>query len=798
MKIFKRIFAITAVICISTATYAQMTDQQIVEQFKGYRATGMTKEQMLTDLAGKGVTKEQFDKIKSLYDASIKEDIGTTGTTTTSKNNSRAREQAKGYPANTGTTANTSTPGPGNIFGRALFSSNNLTFQPTLNLPTPENYQLGAGDEIIVDVWGNSEQNFKQSISPEGNINVPNIGPIFLNGLQVKEATVKIKRAFSRIYSDLASANPRTYIKISLGNIRSIQVNIMGEVAQPGTYTLSSFASVFHALYAAGGINETGSLRDIKTYREGKQISNTDIYEYLLNGDNSQDITLKEGDIVKVEPFKKRVQIVGMVKRPMIYEIKDNESLATLIDFAGGFLSNAYKKNFRLVRQGDTQLKIYTVDSKDFNYFTLQDGDLITIDNILEKYENKAEIAGSVFRPGAYAVENGIRTLKDLINIAEGPTEDAFLSRALLYRENTDLTITVESIDLTKLFKGEIADITLRKNDRLYIPSNDELIGNLYVTLSGEVKRPNNYAFAENMSIEDLILQGGGFLESSSLARIEVSRRIKNPMSKTESAVQSEIFNFSLEKGLIISGAKNFLLKPFDIVTVRKSPGYETQQFVTIRGEVIFGGSYPKIKRDERLSSFIQRAGGLNSSAYIKGARLIRLKNEDERAMEESSLRLTRSKSRFSNDSVSVETLNIGSTYNVGIDLAKAIAKPGSDDDVVLREGDVIDVPAYSGVVKVSGAVMYPNSLTYIKSMTIGDYIDNAGGYAFRAKKSRVYVVYMNNKISKGLGSNIEPGCEIIVPMKPERKVGISTAEVLGVSTSFASIIALIASILMK
>ncbi|MFA6334611.1 MAG: SLBB domain-containing protein [Bacteroidales bacterium] len=789
MNFFNRLLNTSLLLLLTVVAFAQLSDQQVVEELKKYKSAGMTQEQVLADLASKGVTKEQLERIKAQYDAST---AAATGTVVTPQN--RTREQSTEGSDKVVVVKETTKNNPNDIFGKDLFSSKNLTFQPNINLPTPENYQLGAGDEIIADIWGNSELTFRQFISPEGNIIVPNIGPIFLNGMQIKEASVKIRRAFSRIYSDLSSPNPGTFIKVTLGNIRSIQVNIMGEVVLPGTYTLSSFASVFHALYSAGGINNIGSLRDIKVYRNGKVVSNIDIYEYLLKGNNSGDITLKEGDIVKVEPFKKRVQITGMVKRSMVYEMKENETLSTLIEYAGGFESSAYKKNLILTRKGDSELKIYTVESGDFGNFQLNDGDTVTVGNILDKYENRVEIEGAIFRPGIYAIDSGLKTIKDLVNMAEGPKGDAFLARVLLYRENRDLSTTMESINLYKLLSGEIPDVALKKNDRLYIPSADELRNELFITLTGEVKRPANYPYVRNMSIEDLILQGGGLLESASRARIDVSRRINKPMSKTESTIQSEVFSFSLDKGFIISGDKDFVLRPFDIVNIRRSPGYETQQNVYLRGEIIFGGAYPKITKDEKLSSFIKRAGGLTSSAYAEGARLTRVMNADERTMAEASLKLSRQSEK---DSISVENLAINPTYNVGIDLAKAISNPGSDNDIVLREGDIINIPTMNSVVKISGAVMYPNAVTYVKGMKIEDYINNAGGYAFRARKSRAYVVYMNNTVSKGLHSPIEPGCEIIVPMKPERK-GMNTGEIVGISSSLATVVALVVNLFLK
>jgi protein involved in polysaccharide export with SLBB domain len=788
MLLIKRFILVTAALFLVAAAFAQMSDQQLIEELKRYSTSGLSQEKILTELASKGVTREQLERIKAQYDSSK---ATATGTAVTPDN--RTRENVTSGPDQV-VVVNAPAQGPNEIFGRNLFSSKNLTFQPNLNLPTPENYQLGTGDEIIVDIWGNSEYNYRQRISPDGNIIVPNIGPIHLNGLDIKEASTKIRRAFSRIYSDLASGSPGTYIKTSLGNIRSIQVNIMGEVTLPGTYTLSSFATVFHALYSAGGINDIGSLRDIKVYRSGKLIAQTDVYEYLLKGDNSGDIVLKEGDLVRVEPYKKRVHMTGAVKRPMWYEMKEGEPLEQLVKYAGGFTSNAFKKNVRLTRKGDTELKVYTVEYEIFDSFMLKDGDEITADSILIRYENRVSIGGSVFRPGDFALDSSILTLKDLVAKAEGPTEEALLTRVLLYRENADLTTRVESIDLDKLLKGTKPDIALKKNDRLYVPNKNELKDELFITLAGEVKRPSNYPFVYSMSIEDLILQGGGLLESASRARVDVSRRIKDPLSTQESTVQSEVFSFNLHRGYIVNGDKNFVLRPYDIVVVRRSPGYEVQKNVSIAGEVLFGGTYSLVEKEERISSIIKRAGGLTSSAYVKGARITRTMTSDEYKQLHATLKLTRDRGRGS-DSISVESLNIAGMYQIGFDLNKALDNPGGEDDLVLAAGDEITIPGMNNVVKISGAVMYPNAVAYSKVMTMSDYIKNAGGYGFRARRNRAYVVYMSGKVSKGPGSRIEPGCEIIVPYRPEREK-ITTSEILGVSTSIASIAALIMAII--
>ncbi len=772
------------------AAFAQLSDQQVISEVRRLQATGASQQQILTELAAKGVTREQAERIYADYQAG---QAAQTGTTVSAE--SRTREASYEGPDEVIVVQETPSRGPTSVFGKNLFASKNLTFQPAMNMPTPENYELGTGDEVIIDIWGNSELTVRQTISPDGYINVANIGPIYLQGMDIKEASAKIKTAFGRIYSDLRSAHPRTFIKTSVGNVRSIKVNIMGEVVLPGTYTLSSFASVFHALYAAGGINDIGSLRNVKVFRKGQLEKQVDVYDYLLSGDSSGDIILKENDIVKVEPFTKRVQVNGQVKRPMIYEMLENEPMSRLIEYAGGFTSDAYKKNVQLTRLGTTERKVYTVEMIQYESFALQDGDEVSVGSILERYENRVEISGAVFRPGAYALDERVRTLKDLVIIAEGPTEDAFLGRAILNRENPDLSRTVESIDLGKLLAGEIPDMVLKRNDRLYVMSEDALRQDYTITLEGEIMNPGTYPYAQNMSIEDLIITGGGLRESASLMKVDVARRTRDPLATEESSLISEIFTFTIENGLIIEGEKDFLLEPYDIVAVRRSPGYKEQDRITLNGEVTFPGHYTKTYQNERLSSFLERAGGLTSSAYIKGATMLRQMDAHERAMSEAALRLSMQQSK---DSISVESIDMArSSYYVGIDLEKILEKPGRNGDIVLREGDVINIPIMNNVVKITGGVMYPNAVAYREEMTLNDYIENAGGFGYRARRSKVYVVYMNNTISKGRGSKIEPGCEIIVPVKPERQ-GASWGDVVGVTTSVLSVISLTVATLLN
>lgn len=790
MKVFRSILGTMVLLLVAVLAYGQLSDQQVIDEVRRLQSTGASQQQILTELAAKGVTREQGERIMAQYQAGQAAQTGTTMST-----ESRTRDASYAGPDEVVVIQETPSRGPGAVFGRDLFSSKNLTFQPSLNMPTPENYQLGPGDELIIDIWGNSELNVRQTIGPEGTINVTNIGPIYLNGMDIREASAKIKSSFGRIYSDLRSANPRTFIKTSVGNIRSIKVNIMGEVVLPGTYTLSSFASVFHALYSAGGVNDIGSLRDVKVYRNGKLEKQVDVYDYLLRGDNSGDIVLRENDIVKVEPYSKRVQINGQVKRPMTYEMKPEETLSQLVSYAGGFKSDAYKKNVQLTRLGTTERKVYTVEITQYENFQMQDGDVVSVGSILDRYENQVEIAGAVFRPGTYAIDQRVQTLRDLVAIAEGPREDAFLGRAILNRQNPDLSRTVESVDLGKLLSGDFADIRLRKNDLFYVMSEDSLRQEYTVTLEGEVMNPGDYPYADNMSIEDLIIIGGGLQESASQIKIDIARRRRDAMAREESTDRSEIYTLSIENGLVISGDKDFVLKPFDIVAVRRSPEYKEQERISLHGEVVFPGNYSKQNSNERISSFIKRAGGLTPNAYSKGATLMRQMDEREKNMTESALRLSMQQSK---DSILVDSVDrIKEGYFVGIDLEKIMGSPGRNGDIVLREGDVLNVPIMNNVVKISGGVMYPNAVAFRENMTMKEYIDNAGGFVRRARRSKVYVVYMNNTIDMGRDAKIEPGCEIIVPVKSESSQ-TSWGDVIGVTTSVLSVISLTVATLLN
>ena len=766
---------------------AQMSDQQVIQELRKYENSGMSQQQILIELNKKGISASQLQRLRQQYEN--QKDVTNTAVESNYDPSENTFRDTSEVPVITAQTPQTAPEE--RVYGQNFFSSGNLTFAPNMNMPTPANYVLGSGDELIIDVWGDSELNVRYTIAPDGHITVPGLGRIQLSGLSVKQAETKIKNQFSTIYSDLDSSQPRTFLGISVGNVRTIKVNVMGEVNTPGTYTLSSFSSAFHALYVSGGPNRIGSLRNIRVFRNGNIAATIDLYEYLMKGNNMGDITLRDGDIVKVDPYGILAQITGEVKRPMWYEMRDSETLDDLIRFAGGFSGNAYQANVSLLRKGSGEMEAYTLNDSQYAYFNLKDGDQISVGNILNQFSNMVEISGAVYRPGKYAIGDQLKTVRDLVSIAEGTTGDAYLPRVLLYRQQEDLTQTMQSFDLDALLNNRISDIALQKNDQLHIPSVLSLEDSLTVYIGGEVRAPGNYPYATNMHLEDIILRAGGLRESASTAQIDVYRRIKDPASTAVSAQTGQSFRFSLRDGEIISSDASFVLQPFDQVVIRRSPGYEIQQNIVVRGEVLFDGQYAKIKKDERLSSFIQRAGGLTEYAYAKGARLSRQLTEAEQKRTRDAL-LARSTAE--GDSTYIENLDFETEY-VGIDLEKALNKPGSNDDLILRNGDELYIPQYEGTVKISGGVLYPNTVTYSRRMNLESYIRQAGGYSRLAMKNKPFVIYMNGKVAAGRWAKIEPGCEIVVPERPEREP-VSLQSLLSISTSVATLGLLISNLI--
>ncbi|BCA51063.1 capsule polysaccharide transporter [Bacteroides thetaiotaomicron] len=772
-----------------------MSDSQVLEYVKDGIRQGKEQKQLASELARKGVTKEQAMRVKQLYEQ--QNNVNTSQSTGTDINESRLREETKENTSDMLEDHPTTEDlvREDQVFGRNIFNTRNLTFEPSVNLATPANYRLGPGDEVIIDIWGASQNTIRQQISPEGTINIQKIGPVNLSGMTVSAANDYLKGALNKIYNGLNNTtDPTSDIRLTLGNIRTIQINVMGEVVQPGTYALSSFSTVFHALYRAGGVSDIGSLRNVQLVRNGKNIATIDVYEFIMKGNTQDDIRLQEGDVVIVPAYDVLVKISGKVKRPMRFEMKKDENLATLIKYAGGFEADAYTRSLRVVRQNGEEYEVNTVKDMDYSIYTMRNGDVVTAEAILNRFTNKLEIRGAVYRPGIYQLSGKLNTIRELVNEAQGLTGDAFLNRAVLYRQREDLTSEVVQIDIKSIMDGTSPNLALMKNDILYIPSIHDLEDRGNVTVHGEVAHPDSYPYADNMTLEDLIIQAGGLKEAASTVRIDVSRRIKNPRSTADNDTIGQMYTFSLKDGFVIDGQPGFILQPYDEVYVRRSPGYQAQQNVVIDGEILFGGNYAMTNREERLSDLVNKAGGPTSLAYLRGAKLTRVASAGEKKRMGDVIRLM---SRQLGEAM-IDSLGIGveDTFTVGIDLEKALTNPKGSADLVLREGDVVFIPKNTNTVTINGAVMVPNTVSYMKGKNVDYYLNQAGGYSDNARKSKKFIVYMNGQVTKVKGSGkkqIEPGCEIIVPGKAKKKGNI--ANILGYATSFSSLGMMIASI---
>ena len=821
-------------LCFSATSLAQgggMSDKQVMEYVETGMKQGKSQQQIATELARRGVTRAQAERVKKLYEQEQKSGKGTAAAKADRKrtqvNDNLASDKeyvnsdfdfengtkqgkvnrfVTSQEIGEGQTLTLKLDKNGNlvsdsltifkeealeeqVFGRNIFNTNNLTFEPSTNLPTPSNYRLGAGDQVIIDIWGTSQVSIQETISPDGAINIDNLGLVFLNGMTVNQATSYLRKELNKIYAGLADENPTSHIKVSLGNSRTIQVNVMGEVYQPGTYALSAFSTVFHALYSAGGVSEIGSLRNIQVVRNGKTIANVDVYDFIMQGKTKDDISLQEGDVIIVSPYEALVKIEGNVKRPMKYEMKNDETVATLLKYAGNFASDAYTRSMKVVRQNGKEYQIFTVDDMDYSVFKLKDGDVLTAEAILNRYENKLEIKGAVYRPGVYQYGGELNTVKQLVEKADGLMADAFLGRAVLHRQREDLTKEIVQVDLKGIMNGTKPDIALQRNDVLYIPSIHDLqdLGNIEVF--GEVARPGKYVYADNMTLEDLIIQAGGLLESASTVKVDVSRRIKNTKSTEISATIGEMFSFALKDGFVIDGEAGFVLKPYDQVYVRRSPGYQPQVNVKIEGEILYNGTYALTSKSERLSDLVKKAGGATPYAYIKGSKLMRKANEEEMKRMADVMKIMQREMGAQTDSLMLELDNI---YSVGIDLERALANPGGDADIVLREGDQLIIPEMTNTVKINGAVMMPNTVSYQKGESVKYYISQAGGFANGARKSKAFIIYMNGQVAKVSGtgkSQIEPGCEIVIPIKDKSKADKwSIQTILGIASSIGSL----------
>ena len=674
------------------------------------------------------------------------------------------------------------------VFGRDIFNKEDLTFEPVMNIATPQSYVVGPGDEVKVDIYGASQKSTTYTVTPDGDIVVDGYGPINISGLTVKQANARIRSTLGSRYSSSS-------IKMTLGQTRTITVNVMGEVQTPGTYTLSAFASVFHALYMAGGVSSIGTLRNIKVFRNGKEISVVDVYDYILNGKLSGNVRLQDNDVIMVGPYECIVDIAGKVKRPMYYEMKKTESVQTLLKYAGYFAGDAYTKSVRVIRKNGSRYGVFNVQEFDMNSFHLADGDSVTVDSIIPRYENMVEVKGAVFRPGMYQLGGNITTVRSLIESADGLTEDAFTNRGVIHRMKEDRTLKVISVDVQGIIDGRVADIPLKNEDVLFIPSKSERQENRTITIHGEVLYPGVYKYADNETLEDFVVQAGGLKESASTVKVDVSRRVSNRKALTRDSVIAKTYSFALKDGFVVDGQPGFTLEPYDEVYVRKSPSYTIQQNVSIEGEVNFPGTYALTKSESRLSDIVRASGGTNKLAYVKGARLERRITPEERTRMEQVLKMAQFQSKTEEDTIDVSKLDLGDTYYVGIQLDKALEAPGSDYDLTLREGDKIIVPEYTNTVKVSGNVLYPNTVAYKKGKGARYYVNQAGGWGIRAKKGSTYIVHMNGTVNQmGKGEKPTPGSEVIVPTKPKSEVN-KLQMWLAIGSSTAAIATMLVSI---
>ncbi len=791
----KRLFTILAIalgVSVGSA-YAQMTDDQVIEYTKTAVASGKSQNQIAKELLVKGVTPAQAERIKSKYESS---QTSTSSTAEAVENTlSRRTEDSAGKTEqvsenNMAETVYASTDRSASvIYGHNVFNSRALSFEPNLNAATPDTYVLGPGDEIVIDIWGLNETTIRRTVSPEGRITIPQVGPVQLSGLTIAQASKKLKKVLAGKYAGLQGDS--SSISVTLGNIRTIQVNIMGEVNTPGTYRLSSFSSLFHGLYRAGGITPSGTLRNIEVIRGGERIATADLYQYLFDGKTESDIRLEEGDIIMVPTYSCLVTIDGKVKRPMTYELVPGETLEALINYAGGFVSDAFKDNVNVVRRTGAEKEIFTVNDKDFAGYLMEDGDEVNIGATLDRFANMIEIRGYVFRPGQYQLGNEIATLRQLVAKAGGPTEEAFLNRALLLREKPDLSVETISIDLAGILKGTTDDMILRKNDVVVISGIHELNDRGTLTINGMVARPGTFVFTDNTTIEDLILRAGGLLEGASTARVDVARRVSNPGSLTTTDTLGVAFSFPIVDGFAFDGGENFTLEPYDVVSVRMSPGYRSQTFVRVYGAVAFPGEYLLLNKNETISDLIARAGGLTKQAYAKGARLMRQNEVNNYSAIERVV-----SQNATSDSVDVAKLNADGDYLVALDLDKAIANPHSIIDTRLVSEDVIYIPEYNNTVRIMGEVMFPTAVAYEQGRSFRHYVNAAGGFSSNAKKSKAYVIYANGSAARN-GARIEPGCTVIVPTKPERKpmqIGELSA-VTSASTSLLSLVAMLSNL---
>jgi protein involved in polysaccharide export with SLBB domain len=800
-----------------TAMAQGMSDQQVIQLIASEAKAGTSQAQIVTKLMQKGVKIDQIRRLRNQYDKQISsrgasaaadgavrmatermtansdgtssQELTTAKRGTTGEVYTNASEEVTSVENEVKATQGHSDETQGKqVYGRSIFAQANPSFAPNTNMPIPDTYVLGPGDQVVVDIYGASQGTQVYTIEPDGTINAAGVGPIQLSGLSVAGAQAKLR-------STIGSRYQSSTLKMTVGQTRTIQVNIMGEVRAPGTYHLSAFANVLYALYRAGGISSLGTLRNIKVYRNGRLVTIVDVYKFIIEGRLAGNIMLQDNDVIQVGPYETLVGVTGNVKRPMFYEMRRDESVATLLSYAGGFTSDAHKESVRLVRQAGERYQVYNINEFDMANFKLEDGDAITIDGMINRFENMVEIKGAVFRPGPFQLGSSVTTVKSLIEAAGGLTEDAFTDHAVIHRLKEDRTLEVVPVNVTNIMKGTAVDIPLKNEDVVFIPTQTELRQERIFTINGAVMSPGPYEFADNTTIEDLIVMAGGLRDEASLMRVEVSRVLRDRFATEKTDVYAKKFHFQLKDGLPIDEGRNFLLEPYDVVTVFRSPVFNQARMVSVSGEVNWEGTVAMENRVTRLSEIVEMAGGTTPQAYLKGAMLVRRMNDEERVRMRATMKAVQDILTEKGDSVSYRKLDLDNNYPVAIDLEEALKHPGSDADILMREGDRIYIPEYNPIVKVSGDVMFPNTLFYEHGKNYKYYVNQAGGFGHRAKKSKTFIVYQNGKA--GLvkkGAKPEPGCEIVVVSK-KRKQPWRVAEVVGALSGLTSLAAMVTAV---
>ena len=793
----KILFTLIMMMGLTMGAYAQkISDSQALQYAIQLKKQGASESDIAAKLLQRGATMDQIQRMRRQYAKQITNQ-GMDNTVDNAIGDAQDRMRVNNevtdneITTHEGALAPTYTPEPAAthggrmVFGRDIFNKKNLTFEPQMNIATPQNYVLGPGDQLIIDVYGDTQKSESLTVSPDGDVTVPDYGPVHVSGLTVAAAQ-------SRIRSRLGSYYASSEIKVALGQTRTILVNVMGEVKTPGTYTVSAFATVFHALYMAGGVNDLGTLRNIKVYRQGRLISTVDVYQFILNGRLAGNVRLADNDVIQVGTYDAIVDITGRVKRPMAYELREGESLSTLLNYSGGFANDAYTKSIRVLRNNGRMKSVFNVEEFERNAFKMADGDVVTVDTIYDRFENMVEVKGAVYRPGLYQLGEKITSVRTLLDYVDGVTEEAMISRAVLRRMKANRTQEVLSVDLKGILEGTAADLPLENEDVLFIPTMAEHMNLRTLTIDGEVIFPGTYEYAENTTIEDLILQAGGLTDNASTVKVDVARRVINPEATTASTDIAKTFSFSIKPGFEFDGDRSFTLEPYDVVSVRRSPVSAELVNVRVDGEIAFAGNYTLSVKNQRLSDVVKEAGGIIPGAYVRGARLIRQMNEDERARMKELVEMARQSS--SSDSLSLEQLALQSTYSVGIHLDEAIANPGCDEDIELHDGDQLVIPRYNRTVKISGDILKANVVAYKEGKSYKYYIEQAGGYGKRARASHTYILYQNGTIAKASKAKVEPGCEIIVPTKGPKDPN-SVTQWLGIGTSAASLATMFISI---